>query len=131
MINKIEDLFQQNANILALIGRVFVGLAMASHGYGKLMGMKGFAGYMTKLGMPAPEALAAIVMLIELLGGVFIAVGWKTRFNSFLVMGTMLGAGFIAHGADPFAKQEKALLYAATCLILMAFGPGKFSLDKK
>lgn len=131
MIRTIENLFEQNANLLALVGRVFVGLAMASHGYGKLMGMKGFIGYLAKLGLPAPEVFAAMAMLTELLGGVLIAVGWKTRIASFTVMITMLVAAFMAHGADPFSKQEKALLYGAVCLILMAFGPGKFSLDKK
>lgn len=131
MIQRIENIFYSNQNILSLIGRVFVGLAMASHGYSKLMGMKGFIGFLTKMGVPAPEFTAALVMLVELLGGILIAIGWKTRISSFMVMVTMITAAFLAHGADPFAKKEKALLYAATCLILMAFGPGKFSLDKR
>ena len=131
MLNKLEQIFHNNQNLLALIGRVFIGLAMASHGYGKLMGMQNFSGYMVKLGVPFPDATAVIVMLIELLGGILIAVGWKTRLNSFLVMGTMLVAGLWVHAADPFSKKEMALLYAAACLVLMAFGPGKFSVDKR
>jgi putative oxidoreductase len=131
MLNKIEQLFHNNQNLLALIGRVFIGLAMASHGYGKLMGMQNFSGYMVKLGVPFADATAVLVMLIELLGGILIAVGWKTRLNSFLVMGVMLVAGLWVHAGDPFAKQEKSLLFAAACLLLMAYGPGKFSVDKR
>ena len=43
----------------------------------------------------------------------------------------MLVAAFIVHGADPFAKKEKALLYAICFLVIAITGAGKYSIDKK
>ena len=131
MINKVENIIKSQSNLLLLVGRVFVGLTMAiAHGYPKLMNMSGFTANVAKMGMPLPEVSAALAMGSELLGGILIAVGFKTRFASLALFGTMLVAGLVVHGADPFSKKEMALLYAAACLILMAVGPGKFSIDK-
>jgi putative oxidoreductase len=42
---------------------------------------------------------------------------------------TMLTAAFIIHAADPWAKQEFALLYAVAYLTLIFTGAGRYSLD--
>jgi putative oxidoreductase len=42
----------------------------------------------------------------------------------------MAVAAFIAHGDDPFAQKEKALLFLAIYLVLLLVGSGKFSADK-
>lgn len=131
MIQKIENLFKTNSNLLLLIGRVFIGLTMAiGHGYGKLMNMSGFIGKVGQMGFPLPELMGSVAMGSELIGGILIAIGFKTRIAALAVFGTMMGAAFVVHGADPFAKKEFALVYAAACLIIMAVGPGKFSIDK-
>lgn len=131
MFKAVENIIKSNSNILALVSRVFIGAAMASHGYPKLMGMSGFSANMAKMGIPFPEVTAALVMLVELLGGILIVIGWKTRLSAFAVTMVMFGAAFIVHASDPFAKKEMALLYAAACILLMASGPGRFSLDKE
>jgi len=41
----------------------------------------------------------------------------------------MLVAAFIVHANDGFGKQELPLLYAATYLLLVITGAGKFSMD--
>ncbi|MEC9281400.1 MAG: DoxX family protein [Bdellovibrionota bacterium] len=131
MIQKVENLFKANSNLLLLIGRLFIGLTMAiSHGYGKMMNMSGFIGNVAKMGFPLPEVMGSLAMGSELIGGLLIAIGFKTRLAAFTVFGTMLVAAFVVHGADPFGKKEFALVYAAACLIIMAVGPGKFSFDK-
>ena len=131
MLQKFESLLRSNTNVFLLIGRLFIGLTMAfAHGYPKLMNMSGFTANVAKMGLPLPELSAALAMTAELLGGLMIAIGFRTRFASFALLFTMLVAGFIVHGADPFAKKEMALLYAASCLLLLGTGPGKFSVDK-
>ena len=42
---------------------------------------------------------------------------------------TMLVAAFVAHGSDPLADKEHALLYALAFLAVLLLGPGRWSVD--
>jgi putative oxidoreductase len=112
-----------------LIFRLMIGGALAYFGYGKLTDdMAGFVSFVTgKLGLPAFLAYAAAYS--ELVGGLLIVLGGFTRLASTFALVTMLVAAFVAHGADPFSKKEHALVYAASALLLLAIGAGKYSLD--
>jgi putative oxidoreductase len=116
-------------NLGLLIFRAAIGLTMAfAHGMGKIPPSSQFIGYVSSLGMPGFMAWGAA--LTEFVGGLLIAAGLLTRVNSALLGITMIVAAFMAHGADPFQKQEKALLYLVSCLLIFMAGPGKFSLDR-
>jgi putative oxidoreductase len=41
----------------------------------------------------------------------------------------MIIAAFVVHVADPFEKREMSLIYLSVYLLLIAFGPGKISVD--
>jgi putative oxidoreductase len=112
-----------------LIFRVTLGGWMAYFGYEKIFGdLAGFVSYVTdKLGMPAFFGYAAAYT--ELVGGILVVLGFLTRPAAFLMLVTMLVAAFVAHAADPFSKKEHALVYAASALLMMAIGAGKYSID--
>ncbi len=113
-----------------LVVRVWLGAMMAYHGFPKLFGnAQGFADYLSKLGFPAPELWAALAGGAEFFGGLLIIIGFLTRPAAIAVLITMLVAGFIAHGADPFSKKELALAYVVLSLTTLLSGSGKFSLD--
>jgi len=117
-------------NLGLLILRVSIGLFMAfGHGLGKLPVSAGFIGAVAKMGMPMPELFAWCAALSEFFGGLFIALGLATRIFSVSLAFTMAVAGFLVHGADPFATKEKAFLYLITCVVLFFTGPGKYSID--
>lgn len=124
------EAYSSNAlNLGLLFFRVAIGLTMAfAHGMGKIPPSAQFTGYVTSLGMPGFMAWGAA--LAEFLGGILIATGLMTRLNSAALAVTMAVAAFMAHGADPFAKQEKALLYLVCCIFIFIAGPGKLSLDR-
>ena len=111
--------------------RIFMGLGMAYHGYGKLFGgrREQFIEAVGAMGMPLPEVLAWAAMITEFLGGVLIVIGFKTRFAAVFIAVTMGVAAFITHGADPFAKKELALAYLVMAIMFIISGPGKYSLD--
>ncbi len=118
-----------SAGLLAL--RVFMGLGIAYHGYGKV-----FGGHMTmlteglvKMGMPAPTLLAWLAALSEFAGGLCIALGFGTRIAAFFVFFTMCVAFFKAHAADPWQVKELAFLYGSVALGLILTGAGRYSLD--
>jgi putative oxidoreductase len=121
--------------LLAL--RLVMGPMLAYHGYRKLdAGVGKFVGTVDRLGFPLPELLARATIVIELVGGICLALGLLTRVWGGLVTLQMLlivakvkwhvgvlgppgkGGGF-----------ELDLLYAVTAAALLIAGPGLFALD--
>jgi len=119
-----------NKDYFYFVFRVLVGLLFLQHGLQKLFGM--FGG----LGGNSAElfSMMGLAGLIELLGGLGIALGIFARLGALLAALEMIVAYFMVHvpqGLIPFVNQgELALLYVASFLVIMAFGARKFSLEK-
>ena len=112
--------------------RVAIGLGLIYHGASKVFdsaAMQGFAGYLGKLGFPAPTFFAYCAKLSEFLGGIALVLGAFTRVAAVFVLITMFVAVFIAHAGQPFPNREKALLYFFPVLTFLLTGPGPLSLD--
>ena len=119
-----------DANPGILILRVFIGAAMMTHGCAKLFGgMEKFTGFVTSIGVPAPQVMAYLAALSESLGAFLLAIGLLTRPAAFMIICTMSVAIFGALEGLPFAKQELAWLYLVPALMFLLKGAGKWSLD--
>ncbi len=116
-----------------LLIRLFMGLAMASHGYAKIFGgnMAQMVDGVGSMGFPLPVVFAWAAALSEFAGGLLIAAGCMTRAAALFVLITMCVAFFIVHANDPFKVKELAYLYGAVSLGLIFTGAGRFSLDSK
>ena len=79
MASSIDGKLAPYNDIALLIGRIFVGVLFVMAAYAKFKGLAGTTGYLTKLGVPAPSIMAPVVAIFELLAGVLIIVGFKTR----------------------------------------------------
>lgn len=124
---------QSNAaisDIVILVTRIFIGFAMLSHGFPKLQQL--FSGeeiqFYSFLWF-SPKSTLILAVFAEFVCSIFIILGLFTRFALFFLIITMVVAGLVVHGADPFAKREMSLLYLSAYLLLFAFGPGKYSVD--
>ena len=117
-------------DIVLLVIRIFVGFAMLSHGFPKLQQL--LSGEEIKffdfLGL-GPKISLILTVFAEFVCSIFIILGLFTRFAVFFLVITMAVAGFVVHGGDAFDKKEVSLLYLSIYLLLMAFGPGRFSID--
>lgn len=120
-----------------MILRVVLGIAFAVHGWSKLSGgVDGVAGFFGSLGIPAPALIAWVVTIVELVGGIFLIVGFLTQIVGILLAIDMVGAiiyAFISRGA-PFIEQgsitwEKEAVFGAAALCLALAGPGIWSVD--
>ena len=115
--------------------RIVVGLVFLMHGAQKLFvfGLDGTADIMGKLGLPLPLLCAAIVIAVELLGGLAILLGVFARLAGALLSFEMVVAIIVArmHGGffAPYGYEFELTLLGA-CLTFALNGPGRMSLDE-
>lgn len=115
--------------------RIVVGLVFLMHGAQKLFvfGLGGTADIMGKLGLPLPFVCAAIVIVVELLGGLAILLGIFTRLAGALLAFEMLVAIIVArwHGGffAPYG-YEFELTLLGSCLTFAFNGPGRISFEE-
>lgn len=117
-------------DIILLAVRVFVGFAMLSHGYPKLQMLLagGKIEFFDFLGM-GPQITLILTVLAEFVCSILLILGLFTRVSLGFLIFTMIIAGFVVHGADPFEKREMSLIYLSVYLLLMVMGAGKISVD--
>ncbi|MBA5246420.1 DoxX family protein [Marnyiella aurantia] len=118
------------ADIVLLVVRIFIGFAMISHGFPKLMQLTSGEEiqFFNFLGLGERFSLI-LAVIAEFVGSIFIILGLFSRPAVFLLIITMAIAGLIVHSADPFPKREASLIYLSVYLMLFAFGPGRYSID--
>jgi len=108
--------------------RIIVGLLFAVHGSQKLLNFPPSG----QPGLP-PWSFFWVGGLIELVGGLMIAVGLFAPIAAFICSGEMAVAYFIVHARGGFwpvlNKGELAIVYCFVFLFIAAYGSGIWSLD--
>ncbi len=118
-----------NFGLFAL--RVFAGLAAAyEHGFSKIPPPPGFITSLQNMGFMFSGIWAWGTAMIQLVSGVFLAIGFAGRASSFLLANSMFLVAFLFHKDEPFANFESALLYGMISILYIFSGPGKFSIDR-
>jgi len=124
-----------------LVGRLLlVGLFIYS-GMGKLMDLPGTAGNIASKGLPAPMVLAVAAGVIEVVGGLMVAVGWYTRVGAIaLIVFTVVATAYfhnfwdLAPGPARFSNMISAFKNVALIgafLIVAGFGAGRYAIDAR
>ncbi len=125
---------------LIVIGRVLLALMFILGGVSKLGGLEGTAGYIASAGLPAPMALAVLSGLLELVGGVALAVGFHARWAAlalglFTILVSVLFHNFWALPAEQAFMQQlmfmKNMAVAGGMFIVAALGAGPVSVDAR
>lgn len=122
---------------LLLVIRLYWGWSFAQTGWGKLMHLDRTAGFFESLGIPLPKLSAVLAGGTECLGGILLALGLFARPASVPLIFTMLVAywtadrdSLVAITSDPDKFVTAApFLFLLASLLVLAFGPGKLSLD--
>lgn len=125
-----------NTGLLVL--RLVVGLILAGHGAQKLFGLfggygiAGTGGWLDSIGFRPGRAMAVLVGLAELAGGLGLALGLLTPLSAAVVIGTMAVAVW-THASNGLwstnGGYELALINAIVAVALAFTGAGSFSLD--
>lgn len=117
--------------------RVTAGLMLVPHGWMKIFGggIEGLAGYLGKLGLEPAYPLALYIALLELVGGVLLALGLFTRLIAVLVIGFMAVSVLHVHLGNGFLwinrGFEYPLFWGLVCAAIAIRGGGPMSLDAK
>jgi putative oxidoreductase len=117
----------------APIGRILISLMFVTSGFNKIAGYSGTQGYMEAMGVPG--ALLPLVIAVEILGGLAVILGWKTRIAAFLLAGFSLLSALLFHAN--FGDQMQMIMFmknlaiAGGFLMIVALGSGAYALDNR
>jgi putative oxidoreductase len=120
-----KQLYERNLGLLLI--RVGTGLVFLMHGIMKFQTLDMVNKMFTHLGLPAP--VAAIIALIETVGGLMLITGIFTRVAAVVLGIEMLVAIFLNGGINAgWQQHELEALLMAVSFGLVYTGSGKFSI---
>jgi putative oxidoreductase len=120
---------------LTLIARLLLAAIFVLSGFAKIGAAEGTIGYIASVGLPFADVIYYGVVALEILGGLALIIGFKTRIVASALAAFSIAAAVFFH-AD-FADQNqfihfmKNLALAGGLLQVAAFGPGRYSIDRK
>ena len=127
-------------NSFTLVARLLMAALFLPAGIGKLTGFAGTVGYISSVGLPLPEAAAAIAAMIEIGAGVALVAGYGTRVAAIGLAAFTLVASILFHAfwTLPAGEQmmQQLLFYKNIAVIggllaLAVAGSGAWSLDAR
>ncbi|MBV7408631.1 DoxX family protein [Maritimibacter sp. DP1N21-5] len=125
----------------APLARLLLSFMFILSGFQKITGYAGTQGYMEMMGVPG--ALLPLVILVEVVGGLALLVGFQARIAALLLAGFAIVSGVLFHLVPSFAMEDamaaqaqmisfmKNLTIAGGMLMVVAFGPGAWSMSSK
>jgi putative oxidoreductase len=134
LIPALSKIYPQASEWGYLLLRVVAGLMLLPHGWPKLMAGPAAvaANVMVRRGVEPALAAAWVAMVLELLGGICIAIGLFTRpvavllvIEFLVIVKTHLAAGWSVGAGG----AEFAFLWLVTLIYIMLRGGGRYSLD--
>ena len=116
-----------------LIGRILLVLIFLKSGLGKIENFQGAAQYMAKFGMPYTNFFLVGAIFFELVGSITVILGYFARFGAVLLLIFLIPTTLIFHNIfkDPpmMIQFMKNVSMFGGLLVLLSFGPGRFSFD--
>lgn len=131
-------MFEKLQNPLALLGRILIAVLFVPSGLSKISGFGGTVGYIASQGLPAPSALAAVAIAVEVLLPVLLLLGWGARWAALGLAVFTLLAGFLFHNYWAVPPEQvmmqqinffKNIAITGGLLAFAAFGAGAWSVD--
>ena len=125
-------------NRIALVGRILLGLMFVMSGFGKIVGFEGTAGYIASRGLPWPELVTALTIVVELGGGLMLLLGLYSRWAGLALAAFSILAAVLFHNywnADAASHMGQYINFwknvsiAGGMLLITAFGPGSISIE--
>jgi putative oxidoreductase len=123
-----------------LLGRILIALLFIPAGISKITGFGGTVGYIASKGLPLPQVAAAGTIVVEIVVGLALLVGFKARYAALILAAFTVVASVLFHNfwAMPEAqKMMQQLMFTKNfaivggLLFVAAFGAGPLSVDNR
>ena len=118
-----------------VIGRVLIALIFILFGFGKITDFGSNLGYMQAFNVPFATFVLVIAIAVELLGGISLILGLKTKWGAgaLIIYTAIITLIFHTNLADQtqLIQFMKNLAIIGGLILIANYGPGPFSLDKK
>lgn len=125
---------------VVVLARVLLALMFILAGFSKFAGLEGTAGYIASKGLPLASVLAVLTAVLEVVGGIALAIGLQARIAAlalaiFTLVASVIFHNFWAVPADQAFVQQlmfmKNLAVAGGLLFVFSMGAGPASLDAR
>ncbi|MCW3478235.1 DoxX family protein [Neisseriaceae bacterium JH1-16] len=119
--------------VVPALGRVMISAIFILSGLSKLAAPAMMIGYIQSVGLPLPAVAYGIATFIEIVGGVTLLLGYRTRIVAGVLFLFTLATAVFFHNhfgdQNQFIHFFKNIAMAGGLLHVIAFGGGRVSLD--
>lgn len=117
------------ASWLLLLMRLFFGILLLIHGLDKWIHFE-----QLEINFPDPLGVGSrlslmLALFAEVFCACFVILGVLTRLMLIPIVISMFVAFFVVHQGQSFAARELSFIFMIAFLLLMIFGPGRYSFD--
>ncbi len=118
-----------------LVGRLFISAIFLLSGFSKITNPAGMIGYIAAAGLPFAPVGLGLAIAIEILGGLALVLGYRTRLTAALIAVFTLATALLFHNnladQNQFIHFFKNIAITGGLMQIVAFGGGRFSLDAR
>ena len=122
-------------SVAPLVGRALLAPLFLVSGIGKLTAFTATVGYIGSVGLPFPELAYGGAVAVEVIGGLMLLAGYRTRWVALALALFTLATAFLFHSAladqNQFIHFLKNIAVTGGLIQVAAFGAGRWSLDAR
>ena len=115
------------------VGRALISALFILSGLSKLAAPAATIGYIQSVGLPLPSIAFGLAAFVELVGGITLLLGYRTRLVASVLFVFVLATAVFFHrnfaDVNQFIHFFKNVAIAGGLLQIVAFGGGRLSLD--
>lgn len=121
--------------IIQPISRILISTIFLMSAFGKITNFAGTQQYMAIYGMPLTAFFLICAIILEVVGGLSILLGYKARLAGVILVIFLVPTTLIFHAK--FSDQIQMIMFLknlaiiGALLMVVSFGPGHFSIDEK
>lgn len=133
IIPALGGLYSGLSETVETVLRVVAGVALVTHGFGKIQNPFGAAGMVESFGFYPGPLWSLLRSCTEFFGGILLAIGSLTRpaaLGGFIVLAVTVYFHWIVKG-EGWSGSEKSILWAAIMLYFVIRGANGQSVDAK
>jgi putative oxidoreductase len=136
-LNCSDGIAAQWQDFLLLVSRVLFGWIFISSGWRKLMDIPAFAATMPRRDLPT--WLGYVAPPVEFVGGIFLVIGFATRYTALVILLFVIIATFSSHRYWNFPEAQRAnqnshfwknVSMMGGAVLLFITGAGRLSIDR-